>query len=63
MRAMPWLRPRRRARQRVAVQGNLAHKKFSPARTLPYDSASGPSVVLRGRGLFMSEVPLYEDDG
>ena len=41
------------------LQGCLDHKKDSPPRTLQYDSAQGPMVVLGGGKVFMSEVTLY----
>ena len=41
------------------LQGCLAHKKQRPPRTLQWDNAQGPTVVLRGGLFLMSEVPLY----
>jgi hypothetical protein len=40
------------------MQGYLAHKKPPSLRTLQYEHAVGPMVVLGG-GVLMSEVPLY----
>ena len=40
-------------------QGHLAHKKEPPPRTLQYDYAQGPMVVLGGGLFLMSEVPLH----
>jgi len=43
----------------LMLQGCLAHKKQRPPRTLQYECAWGPMVVLGEGGLFlMSEVLL-----
>jgi hypothetical protein len=41
------------------MQGYLAHKKPPSLRTLQYDHAVGPMVVLEGGWFLMSEAPLY----
>ena len=43
-----------------SVQGYLAHKKTPPFRTLLQADAWGPTIVLGGVHLLMSEVPLYD---
>ena len=41
------------------IQGNLAHTKQSPPRTLQYDYAQAPMAVLGGERFLVSVVPLY----
>ena len=41
------------------AQGYLAHKKPHPPRTLQHDYAYGPTAVLGGGRVLMSEVALF----
>ena len=50
----------RRVAGGLSLQGYLAHHQLPPLRTLRYDYAEGPMVVLGGALFLMSEVSLYK---